>query len=205
MPGPEFDPETATLLYFKVGALGSTPLDFCRMVATSYDAHYFSSGRLRDLITNERNVVGNSKPASTEDIGKRLIDEATPILIDEVDVIADVFFNSPKTRAHVPISLARQTNAFSVALNVFTPVRIMKDRVEKWTKEGTLIWPDERKVQAVNAMQRMLTDVRWTQENEGVDIIFNLDGSDEDVSVLVGQVGSHLDELGLMENVQPQP
>ena len=183
------------LLVFKVGVLGCAPLHLMEEIAETYDADYFSSDETRLEIMEEGE--DDSPSVDTREIRERIVSGASAALADDRDVVIDMFFNSANSR-RVPIDLAQEMGATSIALRTNAPYGLACERVEKWTEEdGFLIPVKQWEVPPIVAAKRMMDSVEYPSELEGIDYVFGVNGA-RDTEAILNQYETHLERAGLM-------
>lgn len=179
------------LLIFKAGILGCAPLDLMDELADSYGAAFFSSDETRaDLMAGrEGQDIEDAAPHQARRISTRVIQDrvlkgARGALNDEKDVVIDMFFNTPGSRRK-PIKLAQEAGAMTIALHAHAPFSLIRKRVKEWTKKGDFLIPaKDWEVPPIVAAQKMMYQVDRPSQHEGIDYVFNLDGTGSTEEIL---------------------
>jgi predicted kinase len=189
------------LLIFKVGVLGCAPMDLMSELADSYGAEYLASDVVRIDLVGEREEEGmpatQARKVDTREIKDRLAEGARAALADDQDVVLDMFCNTANSR-RMPIDLAQEAGAKSIALWFNTPFSLAKQRVVQWTEEGAFLIPvGEWEVPPIVAAKRMMRHVERPSEIEGLDYVFDLKGIGETDAIL-DQYEARLSEAGLL-------
>lgn len=192
---PRFDASNPMLI-FKVGILGTCPLDFPEALAEDMDAQFLSSDRIRleiaDSISDFRH-----HPNYLRAIRSTIMDRALPMLEKGDDVVLDMFFNTRKSRVF-PIEMAEMALASSVVLDIHAPFATALERVEIWTAEDAFEIPaSEWNVPPIAVAKGMMGHIQRPRD-EGIDYLFRIDGS-ADTASMIGETYEHLERHGLID------
>jgi len=133
---PRIDGDKPLLIY-KVGILGSAPLDFMPELAKKYAMPYVSSDKIRHDLMVERQAQGMS-PAMAQDVQSRSVQHAVHRqagrhLAEGGDVVVDMFVNNPKGRTSMH-NIAQRRGGLAIGLVLNTPMQQALERVEAWTE-----------------------------------------------------------------------
>ena len=177
------------LLLYKVGIFGSFPPGFGVVMARELDAELITK---RTVISEwRRTAIARGVPSPYKDLDSKIIAQsfkslAVPLLRDGVSVVSDLSFNSNRKRQDYPISMARDTGAFSVALCARAPDDVVRGRLAELERPGKEF-----------NLPNMLKQVDWPKPDfKGPDYVFPLDGAGN-VDQLVDDVLDFLDEASI--------
>lgn len=185
------------LLFYKIGVLGGTPLDFPRLLADEIDADFLSSDHIRKELADRR--AGTSRTRTQSKQVQQTFARQAREALGVGDVVGDIFFNSPRSRL-IPHEVAHAAGDLVVALNVHTPLRLAKQRVEQWAEEDAFELPvDQWEVHPAVAARRMMGDLVRPTDEESIDYLLRVDGSTDDNDEIIDQVCDQLMEYGWLE------
>jgi predicted kinase len=184
------------VLYFKIGMLGSVPLDFGEAIARNFGAIRLSSEEIRKTMKTRASAQGKTRPVHTSDIRRVLARQATIHLEDTQDVMADMFFNKVRSR-QLPVDTAKNAGGLSLALSIKLPISVALSRVEQWVEEDAFGLPvTEWDVHPMRLAKGMIGNIDRPQR-ERIDYVLHLDG-DAETPALINQVEAQLDKHGLL-------
>ena len=192
------NPLNRKLAIYKVGILGSSPLDFMEELSSGIGAGYVSSDKVRKELLDKRDEVGMS-PKKAQHIDMRRIQEilekrSLSLLENDDSLVIDMFMNSIRSREFAEV-IARESGSLAIALCLRTSRRVAYNRVDKWAKNDEFIIPVNRWNQhPIVAAKEMAKHVTYPTLNESPDYIIDIDGSDE-TQYLVDQVKESLDNI----------
>lgn len=204
---PQIDHNDRPLLLFKIGVLGSAPLDFPEELAKTYDIPMISSDEIRKDIIDQNDAAGMSKWKAQRVPLRRIQNivraEARASLEDNEDLVIDMFANSPRSREPI-CDIANSTNAIAVGLWANASYKTVMDRVTDWTQQGSFVVPIDRwEVTPAFAAESMMRHVRPSSRDEGV-YSFYLDG-EADTDGLLEQVEGYFHRTGLIDRFVDLP
>ncbi len=175
------------LLFFKVGLHGSAPREFGTDLAARLQTRLITGEGIREAMRLERAARGTTSRATPEKVNKRLFRDALPILKSKEDLVADMYFLTPNSRARTPAELARITGALTIALFTAAPLTAIEKRLAYWAfQRGKL--DDFEGTLSENPNWRLF---QMPGADETIDYVFPLDGTLR-ASELVDQVEEHL-------------
>lgn len=186
------------LLFFKVGLLGSAPLEFGQSLADTWGLARPSTQQINARIRERREVNSSTREVTQQDMAKQLGREIAPLLQGGGNVMADVFFNTPVSRARTPIRLARDAGALLIALDIETPVSVIRQRVKAWTEEDRL-GSLANVPSPTDVVFASLDILQSPTRKEDIDYIFHLDGTAE-MPELLGCIEAGLQANYLIED-----
>lgn len=189
------------ILFFKVGTLGSAPLDFPARLATNLEAYLLSSELIRkELLEGKKDMNPGQKVSVAASSVRGLFEaRAGRLLVKEDDVVGDIFFNSSRTRL-IPQAIARDTGAIAVALDIHTPSSLAEQRVKQWVADEAFEIPvADWEVPPLFAARSMAKSIIRPVPEEELSHVFHIDGSigTED---MIDQVYEQLVKQGLHES-----
>jgi predicted kinase len=190
------------LLIFKIGMLGSAPLDMTARLAEAYDTRIVSSDHIRNEIAEAREAEGMEPRAAQRvkfgEISNEMIARSQTHLEAGDDVMVDMFYNARDTRKTL-LDMGRQVGATSLALCVSVRPAVAYQRVREWMKQDDSASFSRWSVSPLVTAKKMAHSVVWPKrEREGIDHIVWLAG-DEGTDSILNQYEGYLRRVGLTE------
>lgn len=204
---PQIDHADRPLVLFKVGVLGSMPLDFPEELAKAYDMPMISSDEIRKDLIDQNDEAGMPKQRAQniklQRIQRIVRTEARESLRDNEDLMIDMFANSPRSRESIQ-NIAEDTGAIAIGLWANTSYATVMNRVTEWTESDGFVVPIDRWERQPDVIAKgMMRHVEPPTRNEGM-YSFYLDG-EADTDGLLGQVESYFHRTGLMSRFVDSP
>ncbi|HVV67077.1 MAG TPA: hypothetical protein VHB72_03335 [Candidatus Saccharimonadales bacterium] len=194
------------LLFFKVGVLGALPLRAMGALADTYDATYFSSDETRLELIEKRENRGvpteRAQQVDTSQVRDIVVARSIAALENDEDVMLDTFFNTANSR-RVPLRIAQQTGAKTVALWLATPTPIAVRRTTEWAQHDAFTIPMSRwDTPPARIAERMSEHVEMPSKKEGIDYIFTLHGIRNDTDMVLEEFETRLTQTGLIDRYE---
>jgi hypothetical protein len=188
------------ILFFKVARIGALPKKFGQVLGDEFGVEIFSVPQMRAEIEKERQESQDDREVTQRHINSYMRRQAASALRAGNDAFPEVALNVPNSRERMAVKTAQRSGAFSVALNIETPFNVAKDRVERWTREDSFDKPlSDWRIPPIVILELGLNDITIPEAGEeGVDFIFNLDGS-EPAEGIMDQIDRHLVNHGLID------
>ncbi len=192
------------LLLYKVGMLGSVPLDFMSKLADLYDMSYVSSDIIRQTLVEAREVQG-MKPDRARNLSgsavRNVVERQTrEYLGANEDLALDSFSNTPKSRGII-LDIAQRSGGLAIGLAFDTPLKLALDRVEAWSEADEFVIPtNEWSIPPMTAAKEISRHLQLpTAEEQG--LFFMLDGS-VGTKQLLEQTQAYFHASGLMQRFE---